>query len=131
MNAPYFTATASRLILAECSALLRQACKTDVSNEDCRKLFALLDEDGGGTLECGELIHALRTNPEAKALAEKFESLLELVKLSTLRKRRRQGSNAGGTRRERMSRARARRKSRGELKRRKTATSKEMAEATS
>ena len=49
---------------------------------DVSRLFGLLDEDGGGTIECAELAHALRTNPEAQALAENFEALHDIIQLS-------------------------------------------------
>ena len=103
------------------------ACKAAPDDADCARLFALLDEDGGGTLDCTEIAHALRTNPEAKALAEKYESLHDLCRLSAVRKRR--ASSSGMSRRERARSARKRRKSRGSLRRKKTQSPKEMADA--
>ena len=52
------------------------------------KLFALLDEDGGGTLDVAEICHALEVNKEAVELAKNFHSLHDLVDLSVARSHR-------------------------------------------
>ena len=105
----------------------RHACKAAPGDADCEKLFALLDEDGGGSLECSEIAHALRTNPEAKALAEKYESLHDICRMAAVRKRRRSSADtAGMSRREKARARRSRRKSRGQIKRKKTATRSEL-----
>ena len=45
-----------------------------------RQLFDLLDEDRGGTIECDELVHAMRVSKEVVALASKYDALKDLVK---------------------------------------------------
>ena len=53
-----------------------------------RKLFDLLDEDHGGTLEVEEIGHALEHDRAAAELAKTFEALHDLVDLSAARKHR-------------------------------------------
>ena len=52
----------------------QDACGSD-DTEAVRKLFDLLDEDGSGTIEQKELVHALRHNEEAAKLAKAFPKL--------------------------------------------------------
>ena len=64
------------------------ACKTSVDDERMQTLFALLDEDGGGTLELAEVASVLRNNAEARALAGNFSKLEDLVRLANERRKR-------------------------------------------
>ena len=60
---------------------------SDADQPTVRKLFDLLDEDGGGTIDVRELSNALKHSEEATSLAAKFEQLHELVDLSRKRKK--------------------------------------------
>ena len=69
----------------------------DVEHEDeedsqlaeVRELFELLDEDGGGALEVGELAHALRTNARASELARNYDALNDLLAAVEERRKKR------------------------------------------
>ena len=55
-------------------------------DEQCRRLFAMLDEDHSGSVDFRELDHALRHNPEAMALARHFDKLHDLVEVAAARR---------------------------------------------
>ena len=66
------------------------ACEGD-DEATLRRLFSLLDEDGSGTLEEGELVHALRHNKEAMALADELvhvHALLDAANAGSKRKKK-------------------------------------------
>ena len=88
-------------------ATFLHVCDPDGKHDEgeIKNLFALLDEDKGGTIAMDEIVHALRTNEQAKELAQHYDSLHDIVQLACVRKRRR------------MSQAK-----RAELKRKKTMT---------
>ena len=69
-----------------------------------RRLFELLDEDGGGSIDVREMAHALRYNEEAIRLAKEFESVKAFVELSEGRKKKKKAISAA-----RKSKIRARR----------------------
>ena len=98
----------------------RHACKASPDDAECKKLFDLLDEDGGGSLECKEIVHALRTNAAAKELAQHYDALHDLVRVSANRRRRRSSVGRNQSRRERAHDARQRRRSSGGLHRKNT-----------
>ena len=56
---------------------------------EVRILFDLLDEDHSGTLEIGEISHALRHHHEVMEMAEHYDALHELVEVAMAQKRRR------------------------------------------
>ena len=61
---------------------------------DVRALFEHLDEDGSGTISAKELLRELRTNPEARMMAGKFEGLQKFVKIANRTKQRRKSSSS-------------------------------------
>ena len=59
-----------------------RVCKAE-DEADVRKLFEMLDRDGGGTITVRELTRTLRTNEEARALAMQFGSLKTWIVVQT------------------------------------------------
>ena len=54
--------------------------------DEVKKLFALLDEDHSGTINCGELGHVLKHNKRAQVLAKHYAALHDLVHMAHGRK---------------------------------------------
>ena len=102
----------------------KAACGGADGDGNVRKLFDLLDEDKGGTVDVRELAHALRLSDEARQMAAQYETLQELVKLSSQRKKRRQSSRRKShkKRRETIDAASGPRNSKRRLKRQNTMT---------
>ena len=63
--------------------------------EEAKKLFAMLDEDHSGTVNCGELGHALKHNKEAEKLAKHYAALHDLVHMAHGRKHHKPDSHHG------------------------------------
>ena len=92
-------------------------CDPDgTSAAEVKKLFELVDADGGGTLDVNEMFKALKNNTEARELAKHFDGLHALLDNSKKKRRRRasvvKGNSAramgGGKRKRRGSVARGR-----------------------
>ena len=83
-----------------CMKEFKAVCNITSENYDsneanaCRRLFELLDEDGGGTIDVREMSHALRYNEEAIRIAKSFDSLQTFVSLSEARKKKKKAISA-------------------------------------
>ena len=55
------------------------ACDAPMERETIGVLFDMIDENDNGTIEVGELVHALQTNKKAIALAKGFAPLQKLI----------------------------------------------------
>ena len=60
-----------------------KACGERADPADVRTLFGLLDEDGSGTIERRELVHALKKNEAAHEMALKMEGLRAMFERSS------------------------------------------------
>ena len=60
----------------------KACCADPAADPGVRRLFDLLDEDRSGSIEAAEIVHALRVNDEASELAERYDKLRDLVRVS-------------------------------------------------
>ena len=60
--------------------------KDKKARADATELFGLLDEDHSGSINCGEIGHALRANKKAEKLAMGYQALHDLVHMAHGRK---------------------------------------------